>query len=419
MTIRTSPIHHPALSGSSAALVSVLVLTTSSGFLKQEHTFRVFDEDGVTVAETSGGPKYDTELFSFERLARIHEDENRPESLMGNPSSDKSRMGEDGSVFVTDVKYNRILRFDAAGEYLNGIGGQGQGPGEYLGPRLLSTDDGTVTIWDPMLNRTSFYRYDGTFLESEQHFGRRSLAIYGLYRGTGGELVHLEYRTEFEGRRAYVYHSYFATIYSTEHDTIATLVAGPVKGHYQIGGWICWRLFTGFPSATYHPDRGIIMTTGNEPVFKYYRLDGTLSRIVRLNIPAEPVTRRERRAWAVAERHMLEQTPPEGLSMEQERLRHVEFNDPKGFWTDVTVDHNGFIWAAQPGDTFRGMTGTGMTYEHLVFSPEGEYLGITNLPGASAISRGHLITRQDNEAGTGIELVVYRIVPAVPGLEFP
>ena len=408
----------PTIRGFSSSLVLVLFLTGSSHTGNQEHTFRVFEENGVTIAETSGGPKYDGEIFRYEFLVKLHEDESRPESLMGRPSSN-NLMGEDGSVFITDSKYNRVLCFDASGEYLHDIGGQGQGPGEYLGPRLLSADDGVVTIWDPMSNRTSFYQYDGTFLESEQNFGRRSLGIDGIYRGPEDESIYLEHRTIPEGRSGYVYHSFTATIYSAQKDTVAALVIGPVMGYYQINGYVCWRLFTGYPSATYHADFGIITTTGNEPVFRYYNLDGSLDRIVRLDIPAEPVTNRERRAWAAAERQMIQQTPPEQLSMERERLRRVEFNDPKGFWTDMTVDEYGYIWADRPGDTFRGMTGTGRSFEHLVFSPEGEYLGITNLPGSSAISRGHLITRQDNEAGTGIELVVYRIMPAVPGLTYP
>ncbi len=408
-----------AISGCTAALVVVLLLIGASLPIDQEHVFRVFEEDGVTVAETSGGPRYSGEIFRYERVTTINEDENRPESLMGNPSI-YSLMGEDGSVFVTDVKYNRVLRFGTDGEYLHDIGGQGQGPGEYLTPKLLSTGNEIVTIWDPRLNRTSFYQYDGTFLESGQNFGRRSLTIDGIYRGPGGESIYLEHRTIPEGRSGYIYHSYTATIYSVQQDTIAVLVTGPVKGIYQMAsGLVCWRLFMGYPSATYHPDFGIITTTGNEPVFRYFDLDGILSRIVRLDLPAERVTSRERRAWAATERRMIQQTPPEELAMERERMRHVEFNDPKGFWTDVTVDEYGYIWADRPGDLFRGWTGAGRTFEHLVFSPEGEYLGITNLPGASAISRGHLITRQDNEEAGGIEMVVYRIVPAVPGLKYP
>jgi len=172
-------------------------------------------------------------------------------------------------------------------------------------------------------------------------------------------------------------------------------------------------------SARYHPDFGIILTTGEEPAFEFHDLQGRLNRIVRLDIPAEPVTNRERRAWAAAERQLLEQTPPERISSERDRLRHVEFNDPKGFWTDVTVDEYGYIWAERPGYTFQAITRAGISYEYLVFSPEGEFLGITNLPGTSAISRGHLITRQDNEETGGIEMVVYRIQPAVEGLRYP
>ena len=404
--------------GLTASLMLFLSFPGSSQTWDQEHTFRVFKENGVTIAETGGGPRYSGEIFRYERLVTLHEDESRPGSLMGRPFV-YNLMGEDGSVFITDSQFNRVLRFDATGEYLHDIGGQGRGPGEYLVPRPLSAEDGIVTIYDRQMNRTSFYRYDGTFLESITTFRRRSLDIDAIHRGPSSEQIFLESRTSFEGRRAYVYFTSTATIYSAGQDTIAALMSGPVKGYYQIDGLICWRLFSGYPSARYHADFGIIMTTGEQPVFKYYDLEGNLYRIIRLDLPAERVTNQERREWAAAERRMIEQEPPESLSRERERLRRVEFNDPKGFWTDVTVDEDGYIWAERPGNTFRTFTRYSRSYEHLVFNPEGEFLGITNLPGASAISRGHLITRQDNEETAGIEMVIYRIVPAVPGLEYP
>ncbi|MCK4351174.1 MAG: 6-bladed beta-propeller, partial [Candidatus Krumholzibacteria bacterium] len=260
-----------AIWGFTPSLVLVLFLTGSSQTWDQEHTFRIFEEDGVTIAETGGGPRYSGEIFHYERLVTLHEDESRPESLMGRPFV-YNLMGEDGSVFVTDSQFNRVLRFDATGEYLHDIGGQGRGPGEYLVPRPLSARDGIVTIYDRQMNRTSFFKYDGTFLESITNFRRRSLSIDAIHRGPGGEQIFVESRMSFEGRRAYVYFTSTATIYSAGQDTIATLVSGPVKGYYMIDGYICWRLFSGYPSARYHPDFGIIMTTGEEPVFKYYDL---------------------------------------------------------------------------------------------------------------------------------------------------
>jgi len=232
--------------GITAALIMLLPPPGSPQTGDQEHTFRIFEENGVTIAETGGGPKYSGEIFRYERLVTLHEDESRPESLMGRPFV-YNLMGEDGSVFITDSQFNRVLRFDAAGEYLHDIGGQGRGPGEYLVPRPLSARDGIVTIYDRQMNRTSFYRYDGTFLESITNFRRRSLSIDGINQGPDGELIFIEHRTTFEGRRAYVYYTATATIYSTEQDTIATLASGPVKGYYQIDGYICWRLFSGYP----------------------------------------------------------------------------------------------------------------------------------------------------------------------------
>ena len=405
--------------GLSPILIAALLLTAASGFSDQEHTFRVFEENGVTIAETTGGPKYDGEIFRYEPVATIHEDESRPESLMGRPYV-YNVMGEDGSVFITDSQFNRVLRFDASGEYLHDIGGQGQGPGEYERPRPLSARDGVITIYDVRMNRTSFYRYDGTFLESMTSFRRRSFSIDAIHRGPDGEMIFIESRRSQEAENGYFYQTASAAVCVASGDTLAILTTGPVKGDYMLGLRYCWRLFGGWPQIVYQPDLGIIMTTGEEPEIRYYDLMGELHRIVRLDIPPEPVTRQERRIWAEAERRMVEsaQTPELREDM-RERTRYIEFNDPKAFWTDMKVDENGYIWAERPGGTFQSFTSTDRTNEYLVFSPKGEYLGITNLPGASAISRGHLITRQDNVETGGIEMVIYRIVPAVPGLIYP
>ena len=409
----------PTIRGFSSSLVLVLFLTGSSHTGNQEHTFRVFEENGVTIAETSGGPKYSGEIFLHEPVATLHEDENRPESLMGRPFV-YNLMGEDGSVFVTDSQFNRVLRFDASGEYLHDIGGQGQGPGEYENPRPLSAHDGVITIYDQRMNRTSFYRYDGTFLESMTSFRRRSFSIDALHRGPDDEIIFIESRRTREAENGYFFQTASALVCSASEDTLAVLTTDPVKGDYMLGLRYCWRLFGGWPQIVYQQNLGIIMTTGEESEIRYYDLTGELRRIVRLDIPPEPVTRQERRIWAEAERRMVEsaQTPELREDM-RERTRYIEFNDPKAFWTDMKVDENGYIWAERPGGTFQSFTSTDRTNEYLVFSPKGEYLGITNLPGASAISRGHLITRQDNVETGGIEMVIYRIVPAVPGLIYP
>ncbi len=412
-------LNHSVIPGCTTVLVMALCLIGASSPSDQEHTFRVFEEGGVTIAETGGGPKYDGEIFHYEPVATIHEDESRPESLMGRPYV-YNVMGEDGSVFITDSQFNRVLRFDASGEYLHDIGGQGQGPGEYERPRPLSARDGVITIYDVRMNRTSFYRYDGTFLESMTSFRRRSFSIDAIHRGPDGEMIFIESRRSQEAENGYFYVTASVLVYSTSEDTLAVLKTTPVKGDYMLAGRYCWRLFGGWPQIVYQPDLGILMTTGEVPEIRCYDLSGELHHIVRLDIPPEPVTRQERRIYTEAYRRRVDSAQtPELRDDLRERQRYIEFNDPKAFWSDLIVDENGYLWARRPGYTYQAQTGTGVTYEYLVFTPEGEYLGNTNLPGASTISRGHLITRQDKVDTEGMEMVICRIVPAVLGLIYP
>ena len=58
--------------------------------------------------------------------------------------------------------------------------------------------------------------------------------------------------------------------------------------------------------------------------------------------------------------------------------------------------------------------------DYRVFSPEGEYLGDTEWIAAEAtVSRGHLLSVQENEETGELDLIVYQIRPAVSGLKYP
>ena len=74
------------------------------------HAFRVYTENGVTIAETVGGPKYSEELFKYEYLLTLKEDE-RVESLLFNPTG--LDMDEMGSFYVHDTGNTRIAVFDS------------------------------------------------------------------------------------------------------------------------------------------------------------------------------------------------------------------------------------------------------------------------------------------------------------------
>jgi hypothetical protein len=79
------------------------------------------------------------------------------------------------------------------------------------------------------------------------------------------------------------------------------------------------------------------------------------------------------------------------------------------------VDDKGFVWLMPLPD--HGGFQSGPSWSWLVLSPEGEYLGRTLAPG-SRFHRGHVLTAEEDPDSGEQFPVVYRIRPAVPGLEY-
>ena len=92
------------------------------------HHFRTSVEDGVTVAFSSGIPKYDTELFRYEEWFVIREDE-REESLLVRP--EPGTLDEQGFLFVPDSSpsdwpsVSRICVYDSTGVFQFAFGQPG------------------------------------------------------------------------------------------------------------------------------------------------------------------------------------------------------------------------------------------------------------------------------------------------------
>ena len=65
--------------------ICLISAACSSDETAQTHSFQIIEEDGIPVAITSGGPKYEGELFTYEHVLDLQEDE-RVESLLYNPT---------------------------------------------------------------------------------------------------------------------------------------------------------------------------------------------------------------------------------------------------------------------------------------------------------------------------------------------
>lgn len=405
--------HYPLL----ASLVISLAAGCSSSDTDTSHSFRTFRENGVMVAETSGGPRYEEPLFRYEKIITLEQNEEVEESLLYQPIS--YLMDEEGRFYVLDFGNKRIAVFDGNGTYSHSIGREGSGPGEFLSVSLLSVRDGHVSALDSRQRRASVFDYSGRFIRhitiSNERLGFESK----IHEGPGGTRVLLKqiYHNE---HRPKIVTSWQARVYAPDGTVISTIETEPVHEatisttvEASTGGY-----YLGQPGAIYVPDKGILISTGIDPVMDWYDLNGDHFKTIRLDIPPEPVTAEEHSAiLSRLDQEIEEAQSPIMESIRIEQRKIAEIPESKGYWCRLSVDEAGFIWAQKPYPYYLDEYPERSTY--LIFSPEGEYLGITVVPtNSGTVSRDHFLAIQwDEETGTS-QLIVYRITAAVAGLQY-
>lgn len=145
------------------------------------------DVDGQVVMERPGDVSALTDIVEKIELIPL---ETAEEALFGN-MSEMLLLGD--TYVLWDGRNAGVARFDKAGRFLNRIGREGNGPGEYVGIRSVQADDDGLVLFsnpDKMLQ----YAADGTLVRERRvdDLGGQScvvpegiLTYYGF--GTGRE----------------------------------------------------------------------------------------------------------------------------------------------------------------------------------------------------------------------------------------
>ncbi len=72
-----------------------------------------------------------------------------------------ARLLSDGRIAVANGVERSVVYFDAAGERVGRLGGEGEGPGEFRGISLVGALGDSVLAWDPQLDRATLITPDG------------------------------------------------------------------------------------------------------------------------------------------------------------------------------------------------------------------------------------------------------------------
>jgi len=384
------------------------------------HSFRIYEEDGVTIAETTGGPKYEGEIFSYEPVVTLRQDPQDEESLIYYARY--MTMDSEGNYYVVDGSAYRIVVFDQAGEYVRSFGRRGSGPGEYQWMTVVDFDGEIFQIWDSNNRRLNRVHRDGTFLGSQPPPGNMRVARMRALRDN--RLI--VWFSRNEGREGFAYTSGVNYVMSSAGDTLATVVTDEIiTGYHRLisgpGGRSGYQQgsipFVSYPCMEYIPERGFMVTTGMTPEVLWYDLSGEHKQTFRLDMAPRRVTPEIRQAyeesWLRGERERAEQSGREPRSMPEQVYPEIA-----AIWYGGFVDDAGYVWLQIL--QLPGGEESGEWSRFFILDPEGCYLGYARLPNRqTTIVNGHMLAAiTDPETGE-VDLTVFTITPIPRGLRYP
>ncbi|MDR1625088.1 MAG: 6-bladed beta-propeller [Spirochaetia bacterium] len=124
---------------------------------------------------------------------------------------------DDGSVYVSEFRGDRVTKCGASGEVLAVLGGRGRGPGQLLGPQYLALDpDGSLYVSDWGNRRVVKFNRDGEYVTS---FGEKNEFYPGFIAPTG-IAVHNGYVYVADRQRGHL------AVFDTSGNYMATLLEG-------------------------------------------------------------------------------------------------------------------------------------------------------------------------------------------------
>lgn len=121
---------------------------------------------GVTLVHNPQVPLHPDKIVRFEEEIAFGGEETGPGAVLkpGNFAIDGRNR-----VYIYESSDGVIKAFDDNGRFLRNIGGEGQGPGEFVQAFFLGfCPDGRLLVTDFQAQRTSFFSPDGDFLTSSQ-----------------------------------------------------------------------------------------------------------------------------------------------------------------------------------------------------------------------------------------------------------
>ena len=398
------------------------------------HQFRQYRENGIQIAETTGGPRYRTELFEYE-VELIIPPGTTEETAIGFPR--QFYADSDGHLYIVDETRAAVLVYSSDGQYLQTIGRKGFGPGELQHPRVRDVSNEVVSLFDLNTRRLSQYSNTGRFLDSFL-----APAVPGVQSRSWNLR---DYRIEVDRQQLLVIRQQYPgtsremsrviTLFlSSSGDSIAEVGTDWIEAEYipaAIGANPPPPLGRPYPygpqpTCTISNELGVVVCDGIEPILYIYNFQAELIR--KIEIMQEPLFVSSEMKQIIRQTVLEQAQSSEGFfeTYWTEYSASLQFPETMAFSADIEVEDNGYIWVKVPKYPTAIAEHLDTTWR--VISPEGEYLGNTsrpednlrNPPGSwRKLFNGRLlIIHEDEETGEWLP-TVYRIQPIPRGLSYP
>ena len=417
---------------------SLSLLIACSSNEESSHAFQVYEEDGVTIAETSGGPRYSAELFQYD-VELVIPPGDTEESVLEFPRQFYS--DSDGYLYVVDEFKAAVLVYHPDGQYSHTIGRKGYGPGDLQHPRVQDVRDGKVTLFDLPIRRLSFFSFKGELIETVSAplvtgmllFNWNTRVFHILPNSNQILLFRHQYQRNFKETERVS-----ALFLSAIGDTLADVGTSWIETGYPaeqsdiFEGRRMTRTegrqfpYGPKPTCTFNSQIGFVIGNGVDPILTVYGFNAEIQKEIRIIQEPERVDAAMKQQVTKAVEDKIQSS--EGVSRLnwQEYLKNLSFPETIAFSSDVEVEDSGFIWIKVPQFPTGIAEYTDSTWR--LISPEGEYLGMTVRPEDDVrnpvgswgrVFNGRLlIIHKDDETGEYLP-TVYRIRPAVDGLKYP
>ena len=277
----------------------------------------------------------------------------------------------DGRIVVANGVTSELRFYSETGEFLQRVGHAGEGPGEFRDIAFLDVLPGdTIIVYDARLRRTSLFGPDPTFIVSHV-LADASLPYVGGTMGAGDFGAMQFVGEEEEGLGVYTAPTEVGRInvQGGAFEVFDTIPSGEeARVQYQGRVTRAFRPF-GFESdVAAAGERLYVLSSAEDGAIRVYAADGTLQRIIRVELPQQPADAAAVEAWVESWIASFPAGSPQIEVWWRHGFRETPAPASVPSFRSLVADEDGNVCAERYPLTWTGAT----TY--LCFSPDGHFL---------------------------------------------